>query len=455
MPDILIVEDEQVIRRALRKLLEDNGFEVAEALSVPDAEDQYDIDGFDLVISELRLPGPPGTELIQRYQVPVLIVTSYASIKSAVEAIRLGAADYIAKPFNHDELLHSVRRILDRHRLERHNAALKSDPQRDYPVTGVIGSCPAITQVVAMIHEVAPGDKPVLLRGEPGTGKELVARTIHEHSPRRDAPMITMSCAAIPEKRMETELFGLEQADADAPGGREGLLLAADGGTLFLDEIGGLPMTAQARLLEVLATGELQRPGSARAPRVDVRLIAASHRDLAQRVRQGHFREDLYLRLRGNEIRLPALRERGEDIVELAEYMLEKACQRLNHAPMRFAPDAWEAIRRYHWPGNVRELENAVERAVILNEGRIVTAELLALHTGAERGGENGEVEGPANMSLDDYFLYFVLSNQDKLSETEIAKRLGISRKSLWERRQRLGIPKPRGKRGGPQAKAD
>ena len=456
MPDILIVEDEGVIRRALRNLLEDNGFHVAEALSVTDAEEQYQIDAFDLVISELRLPGPPGTELIQRHQAPVLILTSYASIKSAVEAIHLGAADYIAKPFNHDELLYSVRRILDRHRLERQNAALKSDIQRDYPVAGIIGRCPAMQGVFESIHRTAPTDAPVLILGEPGTGKELLARAIHEHSPRRDAPLIAVSCAAIPAQRIETELFGHEPGTAgEVADAREGLVEAANGGSLFLDEIGELPLAAQAHLLQVLETGELPRPGPSRSPRVDIRLIAATHRDLAQRVRQSHFREDLHRLLQATGIKLPALRERGEDIVELAEYMLDKACKRLNHAPMRFAAEAWEAIRRYHWPGNVRELENAVERAVILNEGRIVTAELLALNTAAERDAESGEIEGPANMSLDDYFLYFVLSNQDKLSETEMARRLGISRKSLWERRQRLGIPKPRGRRGGPQAKAD
>ena len=448
MHSILIIEDERVIRSALRRLLERNGFQVALASSIPDAEAHHALDTFDLIISDLRLPGLPGTEIIERCKdTPVLIMTSYASVKSAVDAMQQGAADYIAKPFDHDELLHSVRRILDKDRLERQNAALKSDLERDYPVAGIVGNCELMQHAFDLIKKVAPTESTVLVLGESGTGKELVARAVHECSPRRNAPLIAVNCAAIAEDLIESELFGHEKgAFTGAIGSRIGLVEAADGGTLFLDEIGELPLAAQARLLRVLQEGEIRRVGSSRALQINVRLIAATHRDLEQRVRQGLFRQDLYFRLGVMEIHLPALRQRGDDIITLANHMLEKACKRLNHHPMRLSPEALNVIQHYPWPGNVRELENAVERAVILSDGEVVTPEALAIDSAPEQRFEQEQSQTPMEpsleMSLDDYFRHFVLSNQDQLSETELARRLGISRKSLWERRQRLGLPR-------------
>ncbi|MCB1804703.1 MAG: sigma-54-dependent Fis family transcriptional regulator [Candidatus Competibacteraceae bacterium] len=471
MPRILIIEDEKVIRTALRRLLERNDYDVAEAGNIPQAEERYELGSFDLIISDLRLPGPPGTEVIQLAAgVPVLIMTSYASVKSAVDAMHKGAADYIAKPFDHDDMLLSIRRILAQTRLQRQNAALKSELDRHYPVSGIIGDSPAMQQVFDHIHKIAPTDSTVLILGESGTGKELVARALHEHSRRKNEPLIAVNCAAIPDNLIESELFGHERgAFTGAVGAREGLVEAADGGTLFLDEIGELPIIAQARLLRVLQEGEIRRVGSSRSKRVDVRLIAATHRDLEQRVQEGLMRSDLYYRLRVMEIVLPPLRERGEDVVKLAQFLLEKACKKLNRAALQFAPETLDLIRRYTWPGNVREMENAIERAVILSDSPIIAPAMLALdntrtasmalpggttahavtgshtgsHTGAEAAGTAAAADNDA-MSLDDYFVHFVLSNQDKLTETELAKRLGISRKSLWERRQRLGIPKAR-----------
>lgn len=452
MPSILIVEDEKVIRRALRRLLERHNYSVAEAESIMDAEKNHQLDNFDLIISDLRLPGAPGTALMSRYpDVPILIMTSYASIKSAVDAMQQGAADYIAKPFEHDELLHAIGRILEKTRLQRQNAALKSDLQRTYPVAGIVGECDAMQQVFAHIHKVAPTDSTVLILGESGTGKELVARAVHENSRRRDAPLIAVNCAAIPESLIESELFGHEKgAFTGAVGAREGLVGAADGGTLFLDEIGELPLAAQARLLRVLNEGEMRRVGSARTTKVSIRLIAATHRNLEQRVQDNLFRSDLYYRLRVMEIRLPALRERGTDVEKLAHYMLHKVCQRLNRPSLRYTPAALQAIRAHSWPGNVREMENAIERAVILCDDTLINAELLALESSGEQQSralpQNAALLTQRNLSLDDYFRHFVLSHQDHITESELAKRLGISRKSLWERRQRLGIPKARRK---------
>jgi DNA-binding NtrC family response regulator len=255
---------------------------------------------------------------------------------------------------------------------------------------------------------------------------------------------VAVNCAAIPETLIESELFGHEKgAFTGAISTQRGLVESADGGTLFLDEIGELPAAAQARLLRVLQEGEIRRVGSAQARRVNIRLIAATHRDLESSVSAGTFRADLYFRLRVMEIELPPLRERGDDVEELAGFLLQKACRRLNRAALAFAPASFDAMRAYAWPGNVRELENAIERAVILCEGEHITPELLALNTAARSLANPAAAD--SDLSLAEYFRHFVLDNQDHLTETDLAKKLGLSRKALWERRQRLGIPRPKG----------
>ncbi len=445
MSHILIVEDEAIIRSALKRLLKRNGYEVSEAGSVQEAEGRQPLRNFDLVITDLRLPGEPGTALIDKAApVPVLIMTSYASVNSAVESMKLGAVDYIAKPFEHEELLLVVGRILKQQTRERQVAALKSELSQSYPVGGMIGRCPAMLEVFGRIRKVAPTDATVLILGESGTGKELVARAVHENSPRKEAPIIAVNCAAIPEGLIESELFGHEKgAFTGAVGTHRGLVEAADGGTLFLDEIGELPLEAQARLLRVLEEGEIRRVGSTQSRRVDVRLVAATHRDLQQLVNDRQFRGDLYYRLHVMEIRLPPLRERGEDILELARVLLEKSCRRLNRPPMAYSPEALGRLTQYHWPGNVRELENVIERAVILADGVELGAHLLPLDATPQRPAElTGEP--PASESLEEYFRRFVRENEGNMTETELAKRLGISRKTLWERRQRLGVPRER-----------
>ena len=443
MSRILIIEDEEVIRTAVRRLLERHRYEVVEAGSVEEAAGALEQAGFDLVIADLRLPGAPGTDIIARLpETPVLIMTSYASVKSAVEAMKIGAADYIAKPFDHDELLLIVARLLQQRLLARRAEALKSEMSRSYPVGGMVGNSPAMQEVFERVHKVSPTDTTVLILGESGTGKELVARALHELSPRGEGPIIAVNCAAIPENLIESDLFGHEKgAFTGAVSASRGLVEAADGGTLFLDEIGELPAAAQARLLRVLQEGEIRRVGSAQARRVNIRLITATHRDLEGLVAEGRFRADLYFRLRVVEIHLPPLRERGEDIDALAAFLLDKLCRRLNRAPLIFTPEAMAALRAHPWPGNVRELENAIERAIILCDGEAITPGLLALQVaGKGVAAANGAQAGE---SLEDYFRRFVIENQERLTETELARRLGISRKALWERRQRIGIPRP------------
>ncbi|GAB0153989.1 sigma-54-dependent transcriptional regulator [Marinobacterium sp. BA1] len=464
MSRILIVEDESIIRSALRRLLEKNGYEVSDAGSVAEACGDFSLDGFDLIITDLRLPGAPGTDLIGLAgSVPVLIMTSYASLRSAVDAMKLGAVDYIAKPFDHDEMLKTVAATLSQPRTASDNEIGGSTSGKAPEQTRIIGSCKSMQELYRRIGKVARTDATVLILGESGTGKELAARAIHEQSNRANRPMVCVNCAAIPETLIESELFGHEKgAFTGATSGRSGLIEAADGGTLFLDEIGELPLEAQARLLRFLQEGEIRRVGAVQPLKVDVRLIAATHRDLKTRARSGQFREDLYYRLYVMELRMPPLRAREDDILELAEAFLSKQAEKMRCESLNFSPEALELLRSYHWPGNVRELENAIERAVILADGRQITPDLLGLELEqqslADIESQYAQRHRPppvdsdassgarTDLSLDDYFQRFVLENQDQMSETELAKTLGISRKSLWERRQKLGIPrKPKG----------
>lgn len=468
MHNILIVEDEPIIRSALRRLLERNHYKVSEAGSVQEAQEQHRISDFDLIISDLRLPGAPGTEMIKLAEPkPVLIMTSYASLRSAVDSMRLGAIDYIAKPFDHDEMLQTVARIISDHQQaaaqlagdsEDASTAASETPAVDNSDIGIIGSSAAMQALYSKIRKVAPTDSNVLIQGESGTGKELVARALHNLSNRAKAPMISVNCAAIPETLIESELFGHEKgAFTGAVSARTGLVEAADGGTLFLDEIGELPLEAQARLLRVLQEGEIRRVGSVQSQKVDVRLVAATHRDLKSLAKTGGFREDLYYRLHVIALHLPALRDRGNDVVEIADILLDRQRLRMHKEPMGFTEQAQLALQKYSWPGNVRELENALERAVILCEGTQVTTELMGIDVdlaaeksaqdtsdaAAEAAQADADAQVDASkMSLEDYFQHFVLEHQEQMTETELASKLGISRKCLWERRQRFGIPR-------------
>ncbi|HAA45165.1 MAG: Fis family transcriptional regulator [Halomonas sp. 54_146] len=460
MPRILIVEDEAIIRSALKRLLERHDYTVSEAGSAEQAC-QLELKGFDLIISDLRLPGEPGTSLIAAAApVPLLIMTSYASMRSAVESLKQGAVDYVAKPFDHAELLETVECIL-------HKQSMQQSPPPDITDAGgsrqtMIGNCVAMQHVYTRIRKTAPADVTVLILGESGTGKELVARAIHQQSKRAKAPLISVNCAAIPETLIESELFGHEKgAFTGASAARTGLVEAADGGTLFLDEIGELPLDAQARLLRVLQEGEIRKIGSVETRHVNVRLIAATHRDLRALSKTGEFRLDLYYRLNVMQIELPPLREREDDVLEIADILLDKACKRHERTGLRLSRAARQDLRDYPWPGNVRELENALERGVILAEGHLIHPDDLGLSPTATRphapsatspsaasasaasgGMDKNTEEHEDDLSLEDYFQHFVLEHQDQMSETELAQKLGISRKNLWERRQRLGIPR-------------
>jgi len=443
---ILVVEDEAVIRSSLRRLLERHEYKVSEAGSVQEALDNFDINSFDVVLSDLRLPGAPGTDLIKATTRPVLIMTSYSSIRSAIDSMKLGAVDYIAKPFEHSELLESVAKVLRDH---AGGIELATADEFEPPVHGMIGSCPQMMELFRRIRKVALTNSTVLINGESGTGKELVAKAIHKLSSRCDNEMISVNCAAIPENLIESELFGHEKgAFTGATATRTGLVEAAHGSTLFLDEIGELPLEAQARLLRVLQESEIRKVGSVQSKKVDVRLVVATHRDLKQLVVDGLFREDLYYRINVMTLLIPPLRDRGNDILELADAILIRTCKRLKTPVLSFADSASQAIAQYPWPGNVRELENAIERAVVLAEDAVIGEELLAIETEKPRLTEivaEAPIAASAaieELSLEDYFQRFVVEHEDMMNETQLAKKLGISRKCLWERRQRFGIPR-------------
>ncbi|MFT6956480.1 MAG: two-component system response regulator HydG [Halieaceae bacterium] len=463
MQQILVVEDESVIRTALRRLLERNNYEVAEAASVQEAENKYSLTDYDLIISDLRLPGAPGTDLIKRAgDVPVLIMTSYASLRSAVDSMRMGAVDYIAKPFDHGDLINAVQRIIADHPISRNvepDSSKSRGKNSKVKLTGIIGNCPPMITLFDHIERFAPTDSTVLVLGETGTGKELVARSVHDLSQRAAKTLISVNCAAIPETLIESELFGYEKgAFTGANASRMGLIEAADGGTLFLDEIGELPMEAQARLLRFIQEGEIRRIGSVHSRKVDVRLICATHRNLPTLAAEGQFRQDLYYRINVLRLSLPPLRERGKDILHLAERMLQEQAARLSRDSLILSPRSIQAITTYQWPGNVRELQHAIERAVVLTDGNEIDNEALGIdlelvNINRIRGpagigaqppsrGQQVNTDPAEDLSLEDYFQRFVLEHQDSMSETELAQKLGISRKCLWERRQRFEIPR-------------
>lgn len=450
MNQVLVVEDEAVIRTALRRLLERHKYKVQEAGTVKETLEKYNMDDFDVIISDLRLPGAPGTDLIKATKTPVLIMTSYSSIRSAIDSMKIGAVDYISKPFEHSEIIETVAKIIREnsgHKRQAKSAVVELEP----PVHGMIGNCPQMMELFRRIRKVAQTNSTVLINGESGTGKELVARAIHNLSSRQGREMISVNCAAIPENLIESELFGHEKgAFTGATATRTGLVEAANESTLFLDEIGELPLEAQARLLRVIQENEIRKVGSVQSQKVDVRLVAATHRDLKQLVIDGYFREDLYYRINVMALLIPPLRDRGNDILELADAILQRTCTRLKTAMHEYSAEASRAIAKHAWPGNVRELENAIERAVVLTETLEIGEELLAIDDALlNPGNGRGQAAAPVvvaepveDLSLEDYFQHFVLEHQDSMNETQLAKKLGISRKCLWERRQRFGIPR-------------
>lgn len=371
----LIVDDEENIRLVLSKMLEREGYEVRAASSGDEALELLEEFEADFIITDVRMKGMSGIELTERlseraHPATIIVMSAFGSIPLALEAIKAGAYDYINKPFERDEVILALKKAEEREKLRRENRALRESFRKESRYGQMIGRSPSIQKVFATLRKIAPFDTTVLIEGESGTGKELVARAIHDEGPRRDKAFVAINCGAIPENLLESELFGHKRgAFTDAHADRRGLFEEADGGTLFLDEIGELPLLLQVKLLRALQEGTIRPLGAKADKKVDVRVVAATVRDLELEVREGRFREDLFYRLNVLPLRVPPLRERGEDIPLLVDHFVERSNLRLGTAIEGVTRSAQQALLNYSYPGNIRELENIIERACILAEG--------------------------------------------------------------------------------------
>jgi two-component system response regulator AtoC len=385
---VLLADDEEGILKTLGRALREEGHDVTVTASAAEAQRLLSERSFDVFVVDHRMPGRTGLEIIRDLAaaVPegerpqVLMMTAHATVENAIEAMKLGAYDYLQKPFEVDELLVAVRRALEHQSLSRQNRYLLSEREEEFDHYGIVGRSRAIEELLRKIDLVARSKSTVLVTGETGTGKELVARAIHARSAQHDMPLIKVNCAAIPEALLESELFGhVKGAFTGATANRRGRFALADGGTIFLDEIGTLALPVQAKLLRVLQEREFEPVGSERTVSVDVRVIAATNRDLRAMVADGRFQEDLFYRLSVIPVGLPPLRERAEDVPLLVEHFLRKHAQRVGGRIDRIAPAALERLVAYRWPGNVRELENAIERAVVLATGTVIDAASISM----------------------------------------------------------------------------
>lgn len=434
---ILVADDEPDIRHLLRELLEGEGYQVSEAKNGSDvltmlAKGQE----FGLVIMDVRMPGIDGLEVLERMRkngndTPALMVTAHATASVGIRAIQMGAYDYLLKPFEVDEVLLVVQRLFEHQALVSKVKTLEAqNTTRDR----MVGLGPAMQRIYKTIGRVAGSDVTVLITGETGTGKELVANVIHTNSARRTGPMIKVNCAALPDTLLESELFGHEKgAFTSAVAQRKGRFELANNGTIFLDEVGELSLTAQRKLLRVLQEGEFERVGGTQTVKVDVRVITATNRDLEEEVRKNNFREDLYYRLNVINLHMPPLRDRKEDISLLVEHFLDKYRYSPSSPPTRISEEALQKLLEYDWPGNVRQLENEIERAVVLSQGKIITSQLLSLEPGRNSVQVDVLDQVRKAVPLDDILREVEhLALSETLRETDgdrkqAAQRLGIS----------------------------
>ena len=382
---VLVVDDEENIRLMMNTILTRDGYDVSLAATVSEAVKQLKKDPFDVLISDICMPKVDGLELLDRVQkihpqLVVVMMSAYGTVDTAIEAMKRGAYDYIAKPFKPDEIILVLRKAEEREGLKRENLSLKSDLEKiRYGGLGkMVGQSEIMRQIYKIIRKIAEYKTTVLIQGESGTGKELVAQAIHDNSLRADAPFIPVNCGAIPEQLLESELFGhVKGAFTDAIRDKKGLFNLADGGTIFLDEIGELPLNLQVKILRALQEEEIKPVGSSRDIKVDVRVVAATVKDLNAEVQEGLFREDLFYRLNVLPLRVPPLRERKEDIPALVEHFISKNNRRLGLECQGVDPEALQLMMAYGWPGNVRELENTIEHAMVLSETNVIQAETL------------------------------------------------------------------------------
>jgi two-component system response regulator HydG len=451
-PSILVVDDDSGHRITLKTVLKSWNYQVHEAEDGPSAIAQIKDTAFDLILMDVRMAVMSGIEALHEIKaynpsIPVIIMTAYSSVESAVEAMKAGAYDYLTKPLDFDELKLTMDRAMEHTRLRQENRELKSRLQASAGSGQIIGASPAMQSLMDMVATVAPSDATVLISGESGTGKELIARAIQAGSNRSTGPLVTVNCAALSESLLESELFGHEKgAFTGADRRREGRFVQADQGTIFLDEVGEMSMPMQAKVLRVLQDGEIQRVGGDRVITVDVRVIAATNKDLQAMVAQNSFREDLYYRLNVVHLAVPALRERSEDIPILTQHFLHTYTERNKKKIKGFTPQAMDRLLKHTWPGNVRELENAVERAVILSPGEYISERDLPANIG-QQARENGQKTGPGvqteeNSSLDDVEKTAVSRALTRAggNKSEAARLLGITRRTLYNKLEKYGL---------------
>ena len=383
MGNILVVDDEKSMRDFLGIMLEKEGMAVTVAQNGEEALRYIRNEVFDVVLTDIKMPKLGGLEILAEVnrtfpQTPVILITAFGTTQSAVEAMKLGAYDYITKPFNIDEVKLVIKKGLERKKLAEENISLKGELQEKYGCSTIIGRSPEMTRIFGLIRKAAPSRSSILITGKSGTGKELVAKAIHYNSPRKDGPFVSISCGAVPETLLESELFGYQKgAFTGADANKEGLLEMAHGGTFFLDEIGDAPLSIQVKLLRVLQEMEFKRVGGTKDIQVDVRILAATNMDLLEEVKKGGFREDLFYRLNVIHINLPPLAERKEDIPYLVEHFVRKYSGIEGKEIKKISRTAMAVLENYHWPGNIRELENVIERMVVLESGTIITEESL------------------------------------------------------------------------------
>src|SRR5271169_17005 len=448
MPTVLIVEDEAKMRRLLELNLGEDGFTT---LSAADAETGLKLlrtESVDLVVTDLKLPGQDGLAFLQAVKqlnaaLPVVVMTAFGSVETAVEAMKAGAADYVMKPFSLAEMRMVIHKELDVRQLREENRSLREALGKRYEHPNIVARGPKMQEVLATVERVAPTNATVLLGGESGVGKDLIARAIHEKSRRASGPFVKINSTAIPETLLESELFGYEKgAFTGAASSKRGKFELADKGTLFLDEIGDVPLAVQVKLLRVLQEREFERLGGTRTLKVDVRLIAATNRDLREALEQHTFREDLYYRLNVVPIDIPPLREHREDIPELVNLFISRFAAESGKQITAIAPEALHVLTDHYWPGNVRELQNVIERACALANGSVLGSSDIRLDAQRAKAANSSEPVLPEGMTLEqweDEIIREALRKADG-NKSQAARRLGLSRNALRYRLSKIGI---------------
>jgi two-component system response regulator HydG len=445
---ILVVDDEQSHRTMLKAVLTKEGYDIFEADDGLSGVKAVENESFDLILMDIRMTDMDGLEALGQIKkmspsIPVIMMTAYASIKTAVEALKSGAYDYLTKPLDIDELKILVKKALEHYRLQEENVFLKERLADRFDFSKIIGRSRRMKELFENLSLIAPSDATILIYGESGTGKELVANAIHQNSPRAQKPFIKVSCAALPETLLESELFGHERgAFTGALSRKAGRFQLADGGTLFLDEVNVMSSTTQVKLLRVLQEREFEPLGSTKTIHVDIRLITATNKELEAEVKEGRFREDLFYRLNVVPIHLPPLRERKEDIPLLADHFFRLYQEKNRKSIKGFLPKTIDTLMRYDWPGNIRELENVIERAILLCRSDYISPEDLPPPLQGEQGGEKPLISIPPGMTLEEVERETIIQTLEETggNRTQTAQILGISRKTLQNKLKEYGL---------------